>query len=96
MRPLVLLDALDSELERIGGGIITTIVKTIAAAHSRRPAPELKAGAPPAGSEEIELLREVIDQVSGRVAHLEEERDFYKELLEAPRARDAIRLPESQ
>jgi hypothetical protein len=53
------------------------------AAHSGRPPSELKAGALPAGSEEIELLREVIDRVSGRVAHLEEERDFYKELLEA-------------
>ena len=80
----------------IGGDIGTTIVKTIGAAHSRR-APELKAGVPPAGSEEIELLREVIDQVSGRVAHLKkEEKDFYKELLEAPGARDAIRPPESR
>ena len=78
------------------GGIVTTIVKAISAAHSRRRAPELKAAAPPGGSGEIEALREAIDHMSGRVTHLEEERDFYKELLEPPKARGAIKLSEAE
>ena len=76
------------------GGIVTTIVKTIGKAFARPPNPKLPPGPPPGGSAEIEGLREVIDHVSGRVAHLEEERDFYKDLLESPGARGAIRPPE--
>ena len=78
------------------GGIVTTIVKTIGAAYSRRQAPELKAGPPAGGSKELAHLREAIDHMSGRVAHLEEERDFYKELLEPAKARGAIKPPEAQ
>ena len=75
------------------GGIITTIVKTVGKMFSRPPAPKLKAGVPQGGAAELELLREAIDQVSGRVAHLEEERDFYKDLLEPTKARGAIKPP---
>jgi len=37
----------------------------------------------------------VIDHVSGRVAHLEDERDFYKDLIESPGARAAIQPPDA-
>jgi hypothetical protein len=40
-------------------------------------------------------MREVVDHVSGRVAKLEEERDFYKDLLEAPKARAVIPPPKA-
>ena len=76
------------------GGIVTTIVKTIGKVFARPPRPKLTAGPPQAGSAEFEGLREAIDHVSGRVAHLEEERDFYKDLLEPPGARGAIRPPD--
>jgi hypothetical protein len=78
------------------GGIVTTIVKTIGAAYRRPPAPELKAGPTAGETTELEHLREAIDHMSGRVAHLEEERDFYKELLEPAKARGAIKPPEAQ
>ena len=77
------------------GGIITSIVRTVGkVARGRLPPPQLKAGSPQGGSAEVEGLREAIDHVSGRVAHLEEERDFYKDLLESPGARGAIRPPD--
>jgi hypothetical protein len=34
--------------------------------------------------EELEELRAAVEEVSGRLARLEEERDFYRNLLEAP------------
>ena len=76
------------------GGVLTTIVKTVGAAFARPPHAKPIAAPPQAESADMELLREVIDQVSGRVAHLEEEREFYKDLLESPGARAAIRPPD--
>ncbi len=78
------------------GGIITTIVKTVGKSFARPSPPKLTAGSPQGGSAEVERLREAIDHVSGRVAHLEEERDFYKDLLESPGARGAIRPPDGE
>jgi len=78
------------------GGIITTIVKTVGSAFARPPQAKPIAAPPQAEPAEVELLREVVDQVSGRVAHLEEERDFYKDLLESPGARTALRAPDVQ
>ena len=76
------------------GGIITSIVRTVGkVASGRLQRPELKAGSAPGGSPELDGLREAIDHVSGRVAHLEEERDFYKDLLDSPGARSAILPP---
>lgn len=78
------------------GGIITTIVKTVGSAFARPPHAKPIAAPPQAEPAEVALLREVVDQVSGRVAHLEEERDFYKDLLESPGARAALRAPDVQ
>ena len=76
------------------GGIITTIVRTVGKLASSRLRAQLKASSPPGGSAELDVLREAIDHVSGRVAHLEEERDFYKDLLEAPAVRGGISPPD--
>lgn len=46
--------------------------------------PALERGADPVASGQLEALREQLDDVSARLRRLEEERDFYKELLDAP------------
>ncbi len=79
------------------GGIITSIVRTVGKVTSGRSSPpQLKAGPPRGGSAELEGIREAIDHVSGRVAHLEEERDFYKDLLESPGTRRSIGPPDEE
>ena len=76
------------------GGVVTTIIKALGAAHARTRPKELPSGTPRGSSEDLQGAREVIDHVSGRVAKLEEERDFYKDLLEAPKGRAVIQPPE--
>ena len=39
-------------------------------------------------------LERAVDDLSGRLARLEEERDFYKDLLESPEARREIPPPD--
>jgi len=56
------------------GRIVTRLLPSGAA---RAVPPQLPPG-------QLEDLRESIDQLSGRVVRLEDERDFYKELLDAP------------
>ncbi len=57
----------------------------------RRPHQELEGDSPKGGSGELGGMRDAIDAVSGRVERLEEERDFYKDLLDAPGTRREIR-----
>lgn len=45
-------------------------------------------------SAELESIREELDQVTSRLQRLEEERDFYKELLEAPDREDLLERPD--
>lgn len=47
-------------------------------------APALERGAEAGSARQLEALREQLDDVSARLRRLEEERDFYKELLDAP------------
>lgn len=47
----------------------------------------------PPPSEEIAQLHETLSEVSARVSKLEEERDFYRALLEAPDRDGVRRLP---
>lgn len=42
---------------------------------------------------EVERIRETLDDLNGRVVRLEEERDFYKELLESPEKRRELQRP---
>ena len=46
--------------------------------------PQLEEGDSPRSGEEFEGYREVVEGVIGRLERLEEERDFYKDLLDAP------------
>ena len=56
----------------------------------RRPQPE---GDSRRGGEELEQMREVVGGVVGRLERLEEERDFYKDLLDTPQTRPEISPP---
>lgn len=68
-----------------GGVVITSIVES-----SRRRALE---GDSPQDSAELEGMRDRIDGVIGRLERLEEERDFYKDLLDSPGPRREISAP---
>ncbi len=56
----------------------------------RRPQPE---GDSLQGGEQLDEIRDVVGGVIGRLERLEEERDFYKDLLESPETRREIRPP---
>lgn len=62
--------------------LISTIGKVLSDRSARPPLPTHHAERLPPG--EIEGLREAVDDLSQRLHRLEEERDFYKELLESP------------
>ena len=79
------------------GGVVTSIVATIGKALSRSAAPhQLSGGSSQVGSGEQESAREAIAELSGRLERLEEERDFYKELLDSPARRREIRPPDME
>jgi hypothetical protein len=59
------------------------------------PRRELGRDASRRGQEEIEELRGAIDGVTSRLERLEEERDFYRDLLEAPDPPREIKPPAS-
>jgi hypothetical protein len=48
------------------------------------------------GSREFEGMRDAMDGVMGRLERLEEERDFYKDLLDAPRRGREIGPPDTE
>ncbi len=68
------------------GGVLTSLISTIGKVLSSRAASrELPGESPRVGSSgDDEATREAIDSVRGRLERLEEERDFYKDLLDAP------------
>jgi hypothetical protein len=53
--------------------------------------PDFRLEASPREHEEIQALRASVDEVGDRLRRLEEERDFYKALLEAPKTPGAPR-----
>lgn len=67
--------------------VVSTIGKVVTAFADQRALPPT--GGSTAGSE-IESLRESVADLGTRLHRLEQERDFYKELLEAPRAARTI------
>lgn len=69
--------------------IITTLGKIVA--RSQRVVGSKK-GVSQLGPGEIEGLRDSIEELSGRLLLLEEERDFFKDLMESPTRRE---LPSS-
>jgi hypothetical protein len=73
--------------------LITTIGTVVS---GRRSHPELPGDSPQQGRREIADVRDALDELSVRLGRLEEERDFYKELLEAPEKPHAIKPPGTQ
>ena len=53
-------------------------------------------GKSPQGDGELEGVRAAMDGVLGRLDRLEEERDFYKELLDSPGTRREIQAPAAE
>ena len=66
---------------------VSRIVRTVL---DRRVLPR---GAPAASPGEVEELRATLDNVMARVERLEEERDFFKDLLDAPKAGRELEPP---
>ena len=77
--------------------IALVLISTLGRVLSRRsPRRQPKAELPPAQSAELEGIRDAMHDLSGRLQRLEEERDFYKDLLEAPEGRRKISPPEGE
>jgi hypothetical protein len=64
--------------------VVIVLISTIGKAVSNRAPREPKVGDPQLSPGEIDRVRESLDDLSGRVGRLEEERDFYKQLLDVP------------
>ena len=71
--------------------VISTVGKIIS---NRRPRRDPGGDLPQGGRAELERIRDTVDDLGGRLARLEEERDFYKELLDSPGRRGAISPPD--
>jgi len=75
--------------------VLIVLISTVGKVLSRR-GPKL----PPQGDPrrlapgEVEDIRQTLDELSNRVVRLEEERDFYKELLDAPEPRRGLSDPD--
>ena len=70
--------------------LISTIGKVLS---DRRARPELPGSAHPLPPAELEAMREAMDDLGARLGRLEEERDFYRDLLESPERPLSIRPP---
>ena len=73
--------------------VISTVGRIIAV--RRRPLP-LPGDSFQLDAEELHRVRDTITDLSGRVERLEEERDFYKDLLEPPPGRRTLQPPDSK
>ena len=73
---------------------IVSVGRTVRAiaVESIRSRRQLEGSSPPAGAE-ISGVREAMDGVLARLDRLEEERDFYRDLLDAPGTRREITPP---
>jgi hypothetical protein len=64
--------------------ITLVLISTAAKIIERRRRPTLPGESVQVDTEELHRISETITDLSGRVERLEEERDFYKDLLEPP------------
>ena len=71
--------------------LISTLGKVLTEINDRRALPPAGKGA---GTQEVEALREAVADLGTRLHQLEEERDFYRNLLEAPGESAALELPD--
>ena len=77
--------------------IVLVLISAVGRAISRRPHHrEARGELPPGGREELERIRGTVEDLSGRLGRLEEERDFYKDLLDGPGTHRAIPPPEGR
>lgn len=72
--------------------VVSTIGKVVTSFGDRRALPPASAS----NSEDVEALRMAVSDLGTRLHRLEEERDFYKELLEASPDARALRAPPSE
>ncbi len=72
--------------------LISTVGKVLS---QRLPRERPRGGAPQIPPAEMEGIRDAIEELSARVIRLEEERDFYRQLLEAPERQKGIGPPGS-
>ena len=72
---------------------ISTVGRIIS--RRRRPVP-LPGESFKVDTEELRRIGDTISDLSGRVERLEEERDFYKDLLEPPSGSRKLPLPDSE
>jgi len=72
--------------------VVSAISKTVTAVADRRALPAVDS----ARSEEVDALRDAVADLGTRLHRLEEERDFYKNLLEAPPGAPSLRAPETE
>ena len=73
----------------VGRTVRTVIVESI----RRRPLPE---GDSSQGIGEADDMREALDAALARLDRLEEEQDFYRELLDSPRTRGKLSAPQAE
>ena len=75
--------------------IILVLISTVGKVMSDRlPRRDPRGELPKGARAELERIRDTVDDLGGRLVRLEEERDFYKELLNSPGRRSAISPPE--
>jgi hypothetical protein len=76
--------------------ITLVLISTVARIISRRRPLPLPRESFQLDAEELHRLRETIADLGTRMERLEEERDFYKDLLEPPRRRGTLPPPDSE
>lgn len=74
--------------------LLITVVALVVRGTMRSADGRLPPGRGGHSSAELDSIREELDQVTTRLQRLEEERDFYKELLEAPDREDLLKGPD--
>ncbi len=72
--------------------IISTVGKVVSGRRARR---DPRGDLPQGGRAEVERIRDSVDDLGGRLTRLEEERDFYRELLDSPGSPGAISPPDA-
>ena len=79
------------------GVVLSTLISTLGKIAASRGQPrELPSASSEVGSGDDESTPNAIDELSGRLARLEEERDFYRNLLDAPGTRPEISRPNAE
>jgi len=76
--------------------ITLVLISSAAKIIERRRRPTLPGESVQVDTEELHRIGNTISELSGRVERLEEERDFYKDLLEPPSGSRKLPLPDPE